>query len=69
MSRLPQTKATLTPILIAVAFGEKEMNLSFSAASPPSPWQQGLLVEKVKWEKVGRRKTEGWERKVFRNPR
>ena len=66
MSRLPQTKATLTPILIAVAFGEKEMNLSFSAASPP--WQQGLLVEKVKCEKVGSRKTEGWERKVFRNP-
>ena len=66
MSRLPQTKATLTLILIAVAFGEKEMNLSPSAASPP--WRQGFLVEKVKWEKVGRRKTEGWERKVFRNP-
>ena len=49
-----------------MAFGEKEMNLSFSAASPP--WQQGLLVEKGKCEKVGSRKTEGWERKVFRNP-
>ena len=51
--------------MIAVHFGEKEMKL-FSATSPR---QQSFELEaKVKWEKTGRRKTDGWARKVLRIP-
>ena len=38
----------------------------------PPPAQQGFDFEldtKVKWVKTGRRKTEGWLRKVFKMPR
>ena len=52
---------TLTPILTNVLIGEKEMNFS-----PRSPVE---LDPNVKWVKTGRRKSEGWERKVFKMPR
>ena len=52
-ARIP---ATVTPTLTAVAFGEKEINLS----SPISPLQQSFELEtKAKWVKTGKRKTEG----------
>ena len=37
--------------------------------SPPSRQQSFELETKVKWVKTGRRKMEGWARKVFRIPR
>ena len=50
-ARIP---ATVRLTLTAVAFGEKEMNLSFSN----SPFGFELEAQ-VKWVKTGRRKTEG----------
>ena len=53
----------LTPALTAVLVGEKEIKLT------PASWQQNFELDvKVKWEKSGKRKTEGWTRKVFRIP-
>ena len=52
-ARIP---ATLTPKLTAVAFGEKEMNLSPSTSLLLQSFE---LEAKVKWVKTGRRKTEG----------
>ena len=46
-----------TPALTAVLIGEKEINL-FPSTSPRR--QQSFELEtKVKWEKTGKRKTEG----------
>ena len=55
----------MAPTLTAVLVGEKEMNLS-PCCPPPSPQQNFELDTNVKWVKTGRRKTEGWARKVFR---
>ena len=41
---------------------------SASPVFPPPPQQTLELEAKVKKENVGRRKTEGWATKVFRNP-
>ena len=51
------------PALIAVYLEEKIMKL-FSGS--PFPFVSPKVDMKVKWEKTGRRKMEGWTRKVFR---
>ena len=49
---------------MASLMGEKEMNIS-----PSTSFQQNFEFEtKVKWVKTGKRKTEGWRRKVVRIP-
>ena len=61
----------VTPALMAVYLGENMIKVSSFVASFPSsvfppPLQQTLELEtNVKREKTGRRKMEGWTRKVF----